>query len=92
MTIAVPSLSIDRVAHVFWKDIKTPEGKASVFIEGQTIPLVHMADIFVLEKEEGKKVNVFQLLSPDPRGKRLVLLSANFYMRKRLFSGNLKDI
>ncbi|HHT9144789.1 MAG TPA: hybrid sensor histidine kinase/response regulator [Candidatus Wunengus sp. YC61] len=94
MTIAVPSLSIDRVAHVFWKDIKTLEGKASVFIEGQTIPLVHMADIFVLEKEEGKKGESIPIIVTRSEGKKIGFIVSEFLYEKevvfREFKGYLK--
>ncbi|HWR33514.1 MAG TPA: response regulator, partial [Chitinophagaceae bacterium] len=94
MTIAVPSLSIDRVAHVFGKDIKTLEGKASVFIEGQTIPLVHMADIFVLEKEEGKKGDRIPIIVTRSEGKKIGFIVSEFLYEKevvfREFTGYLK--
>lgn len=94
MTIAVPSLSIDRVAHVFWKDIKTLEGRASVFIEGQTIPLVHMADIFVLEKEEGKKGESIPIIVTRSEGKKIGFIVSEFLYEKevvfREFTGYLK--
>ena len=94
MTIAVPSLSIDRVAHVFWRDIKTLEGKASVFIEGQTIPLVHMEDIFMLEKEEEKKGESIPIIIFRSEGKKVGFIVSEFLYEKEIvfreFKGYLK--
>src|SRR3989304_6366744 len=50
MTLAVPSAGVNSAVHIIGKDISTLEGKASAFIEGKTIPLIHMADIFMLAK------------------------------------------
>ena len=94
MTLAVPSLSIDRVAHIFWNDIKILEGKASVFIEGQTIPLVHMADIFMLEKEEGKKGGSIPIIISRSEGKKIGFIAGEFLYEKEIvfreFKGYLK--
>ena len=55
MTLAIPSTSVEHIAYVFWKDIKTLEGRSSIFIEGQTIPLVRIGNIFMLKRQEGKR-------------------------------------
>ncbi|MEK6635436.1 MAG: hybrid sensor histidine kinase/response regulator [Planctomycetota bacterium] len=94
MTLAVPSTSIDCVAHIFWKDIKILEGKASVFMEGQTIPLVHMVDIFMLEKEEREKGQSIPIIISRSEGKKVGFVVSEFLYEKEIvfreFKGYLK--
>ncbi len=86
MTLAVPSAGVNRVAHIIGKDISTLEGKASAFIEGQTIPLIHMADIFVLAKEEGNRDDhVPIIISRSDRGKIGFIVSEFLYEKEIVF-------
>ena len=86
MTLAVPSAGVNRVAHIIGKDISTLEGKASAFIEGQTIPLIHMADIFVLAKEEGNRGDhVPIIISRSDRGKIGFIVSEFLYEKEIVF-------
>ncbi|MDO8141012.1 MAG: response regulator, partial [Candidatus Brocadiales bacterium] len=94
MTLAVPSLGVERVTYVLGKDIKTLDGKASVFIEGQTIPLVYMADIFKLEKEGENNGEDIPIIISRSEGKRVGFVVSEFLYEKEIvfreFKGHLK--
>ncbi|MBI2469929.1 MAG: hybrid sensor histidine kinase/response regulator [Planctomycetes bacterium] len=91
---AVPSLSVDRVTHVYGKDIKTLEGKASAFIEGQTVPLVYMADIFKQEKEGENNGEGIPIIISRSEGKKVGFIVSEFLYEKEIvfreFKGYLK--
>jgi len=86
MTLAVPSAGVNCAVHISGKDISTMEGKASAFIEGQTIPLIHMSDIFMVAKEE-KNGNdrVPVIISRFDRGKIGFIVSEFLYEVKIVF-------
>ncbi|HHT9112003.1 MAG TPA: hybrid sensor histidine kinase/response regulator [Candidatus Wunengus sp. YC65] len=94
MTLAVPSAGVNCAVHIIGKDISTLEGKASAFIEGQTIPLIHMSDVFGLAKEErGRDDRVPIIISRSDRGKIGFIVSEFLYEKEivfREFKGYLK--
>jgi len=86
MTLAVPSAGVNSAVHIIGKDISTLEGKASAFIEGQTIPLIHMSDIFMLAKEErGRDGRVPIIISRSDRGKIGFIVSEFLYEKEIVF-------
>ena len=86
MTLAVPSAGVNCAVHIIGKDISTLEGKASAFIEGQTIPLIHMSDIFMLAKEErGRDGRVPIIISRSDRGKIGFIVSEFLYEKEIVF-------
>ncbi len=86
MTLAVPSAGVNCAVHIIGKDISTLEGKASAFIEGQTIPLIYMSDIFMLAKEEGSRDDrVPIIISRSDRGKIGFIVSEFLYEKEIVF-------
>jgi len=86
MTLAVPSAGVNSAVHIIGKDISTLEGKASAFIEGQTIPLIHMSDIFMLAKEErSRDERVPIIISRSDRGKIGFIVSEFLYEKEIVF-------
>ncbi|MBM2833073.1 MAG: sensor histidine kinase CheA associated with MCPs of class [Candidatus Brocadiaceae bacterium] len=86
MTLAVPSAGVNCAVHIIGKDISTLEGKASAFIEGQTIPLIHMSDVFVLAKEERNRDDrVSIIISRSDRGKIGFIVSEFLYEKEIVF-------
>jgi two-component system chemotaxis sensor kinase CheA len=94
MTLALPSAGVNCAVHIIGKDISTLEGKASAFIEGQTIPLIHMSDIFMLAKEErNREDRVPIIIARSDRGKIGFIVSEFLYEKEivfREFKGYLK--
>lgn len=91
---AIPATIIERIAYISWKDVKTLEGKASVFIEGQTIPLVRIADALRLEKGEKKDSESIPLIVSRSDGKKVGFVVSEFLYEEevvfREFRGYLK--
>ena len=86
MTLAVPSASVNCAVHIIGKDIGSLEGKASAFIEGQTIPLIYMSDIFMLAKEERSRDDrVPIIISRSDRGKIGFIVSEFLYEKEIVF-------
>ncbi|HHT9107592.1 MAG TPA: hybrid sensor histidine kinase/response regulator [Candidatus Wunengus sp. YC64] len=86
MTLAVPSAGVNCAVHIIGKDISTLEGKASAFVEGQTIPLIHMSDIFMLAKEErSRDERVPIIISRSERGKIGFIVSEFLYEKEVVF-------
>lgn len=86
MTLAVPSAGVNCAVDIIGKDISTLEGKASAFIEGQTIPLIHMSDVFVLAKEErSREDRVPIIISRSDRGKIGFIVSEFLYEKEIVF-------
>ena len=86
MTLAVPSAGVSCAVHIIGKDISTLEGKASAFIEGQTIPLIYMSDIFMLAKEERSRDDrVPIIISRSDRGKIGFIVSEFLYEKEIVF-------
>lgn len=86
MILAVPSSGVERIATVFWKDIKTLEGKSFIYREDQTISLVRMADIFMENEkgnEEADKATVI-IFRPE-RGKTGFVVSELLYEEEVVF-------
>jgi chemotaxis protein histidine kinase CheA len=97
MTFAIPSTSIEQIAYIFWRDVKTLDGRASVFLEDQTIPLVDLVNIFQLEKDEDEKkdegVGVPVIISHS-EGKKVGFIVSEFLSEREVvfqeFKGYLK--
>ncbi|HHT9110404.1 MAG TPA: hybrid sensor histidine kinase/response regulator [Candidatus Brocadiaceae bacterium] len=91
---AIPSNSIEHIAYIYPNDVKTLEGKASVFIYNQTIPLVRMADIFMLEKEAENRNKSVPIIIARSDGKKIGFMVSEFLCEKEIvfreFAGYLK--
>ena len=94
MTLAIPSVNIDQIALISWKDVKTLEGKSSVSLKGRTIPVVNMADICMIEKEPVKNGEGVPIILSRSYGKKVVFVVSEFLYEKevvfREFKGYLK--
>lgn len=94
MTLAVPSVNIDQITLISWKDVKTLEGKSSVSMKGRTIPVVNMADICMIEKEAGKNGEGVPIILSRSYGKKVGFVVSEFLYEKevvfREFKGYLK--
>ncbi len=94
MTLAIPSTSVEHIAYVFWKDIKTLEGRSSVFIEGQTIPLVRIENIFMLKRQEGKREEKGPIIILRSAGEKIGFIVTEVLYEKEIvfreFRGYLK--
>ena len=55
MTFAIPTSGIEQISLIFWKDVKTLEGRVSVFMTDQTVPIIDLVNAFNLRKEEEQK-------------------------------------
>jgi two-component system chemotaxis sensor kinase CheA len=93
-TFAIPSGVIERIVFVYRKDVKTLEGKDSAFVEGQTIPLVWVSDVFALGKEEKTDGKNIPVIVSRSEGKRVGFAVDEFLHEKevvfREFKGYLK--
>lgn len=94
MTLAIPSTSVEHIAYIFWKDIKTLEGKSSIFIEGQTIPLVRIGNIFMLKRREEKREENVPVILFRSAGKKIGFIVTEVLYEKEIvfreFRGYLK--
>jgi len=94
MTLAIPSTSVEHIAYIFWKDIKTLEGRSSVFIEGQTIPLVRIGNIFMLKRREEKRDENVPVILFRSAGKKIGFIVTEVLYEKEIvfreFRGYLK--
>ncbi len=94
MTFAVPSSGIERIAQIVRRDIRTLEGRPSVSVEGQTIPLIYMADIFMLAKETEQNGGSIPVIVFRSEGKKVGFIVDEFLYEKEIvfkeFKGYLK--
>ena len=94
MTLAIPSTSVEHIAYIFLKDIKTLEGKSSIFIEGQTIPLVRIGNIFMLKRREEKREENVPIILLRSAGKKIGFIVTEVLYEKEIvfreFRGYLK--
>jgi two-component system chemotaxis sensor kinase CheA len=51
-TVAVPTIAVDRILQVTTKRLGSIEGKPAVLVEGRPLPLVSMARVLEMEKED----------------------------------------
>ncbi len=94
MAFAIPSTSIEQIAYIFWRDVKTLEGRASVFLGDQTIPIINLANIFQLEKDDEKKDEGVPVIISRSEGKKVSFIVSEFLSEKEVvfqeFRGYLK--
>lgn len=96
MICAIPSTSIEYIAYISRKDIKTLEGKLSIFLKGQTIPLINIAHVFMVKKEEAEETREesIPIILSRSEGKKIGFIVKELLYEKEIvfreFKGYLK--
>lgn len=95
MTFAIPSTSIEQIAYISRRDVRTLDGRASVFLGNQTIPIVDLVNIFQLEREnDEKKDEGIPVIISSSEGKKVGFIVSEFISEREVvfqeFKGYLK--
>ncbi len=94
MTFAIPTSGIEQIRLIFWKDVKTLEGRVSVFMTDQTVPIIDLVNAFNLRKEEEKKPETAPIIISRSGGRKIGFIVSEFLHEKevvfREFKGYLK--
>ncbi len=94
MTFAIPTSGIEQISHIFWKDVKTLEGRVSVFMADQTVPIIDLVNAFNLRKEDEEKPETSPIIISHSGGRKIGFIVSEFLHEKevvfREFKGYLK--
>lgn len=94
MTFAIPTSGIEQIRLIFWKDVKTLEGRVSIFMTDQTVPIIDLVNAFNLRKEEEKKPETAPIIISRSGGRKIGFIVSEFLHEKevvfREFKGYLK--
>lgn len=94
MTFAIPTSGIEQISHIFWKDVKTLEGRVSVFMTDQTVPIIDLVNAFNLRKEDEQKPETSPIIISHSGGRKTGFIVSEFLHEKevvfREFKGYLK--
>ncbi len=58
----IPAVSVERVALVAVKDIRTVENRETIALDGQALSLVHLADVLEISRAPGEAANNVQVV------------------------------
>ena len=94
MTFAIPTSGIEQITHIFWKDVKTLEGRVSVFLADQTVPIIDLVNAFNLRKEDEQKPETAPVIISRSGGRKIGFIVSEFLHEKevvfREFKGYLR--
>ena len=94
MTFAIPTSGIEQITHIYWKDVKTLEGRVSVFMTDQTVPIIDLVNAFNLRKEDEQKPETAPVIISRCGGRKIGFIVSDFLHEKevvfREFKGYLK--
>ncbi|MEK6730471.1 MAG: response regulator [Planctomycetota bacterium] len=94
MTFALPTSGIEQITHIFWKDVKTLEGRVSVFMTDQTVPVIDLVNAFNLRKEDEQKPETAPVIISRSGGRKIGFIVSEFLHEQevvfREFKGYLR--
>lgn len=94
MTFAIPTSGIEQITHIFWKDVKTLEGRVSVFMADQTVPIIDLVNAFNLRKEDEQKPETAPVIISRSGGRKIGFIVSEFLHEQevvfREFKGYLR--